>query len=261
MVVAVLVTAIAMSVMPIRAALGLERGLDGVELRTKLCQHLFKHVITANAQVVADHLHRRMAIAQMPGEPREVVCRTCRNLDQRLSAAQQHALTLSFGEIEGNVRRLPSGQRLVTASEMAAIDHAAISRGIPSLTLMERAGKESARVIVGWWRGVTRANPGPIRRRPATGARPPRGRAIVLAGPGNNGGDGFVCARHLKAAGFTVRVLVAAEEEALSKDAAATYRVCQRERIQNAQQSGEHRSAVVCPPSNPLPRRAKSPEH
>ena len=127
--------------------------------------------------------------------------------------------------------RLPGGQRLVTAGEMAAIDHAAISRGIPSLTLMERAGKESARVIIAWWRGVTAAKTGPIRRRPATGARPPRGRVIVLAGPGNNGGDGFVCARHLKAAGFTVRILVAAEERSLSEDAATNHAICERERM------------------------------
>jgi NAD(P)H-hydrate epimerase len=53
----------------------------------------------------------------------------------------------------------------------------------------------------------------------------------VLAGPGNNGGDGFVCARHLKAAGFTVRVLVAAEEGSLSEDATANHATCERERM------------------------------
>jgi len=47
--------------------------------------------------------------------------------------------------------RLPLGQRLVTSSEMAAIDHAAISsKGGASRTLMERAGKESARVMAAW---------------------------------------------------------------------------------------------------------------
>jgi hydroxyethylthiazole kinase-like uncharacterized protein yjeF len=125
--------------------------------------------------------------------------------------------------------RLPGGQRLVTASEMAAIDHAAISRGVPSATLMERAGKESARVMAAWWRGVT-GKLGPARRRSAAG-RFPRGRVIVLAGRGNNGGDGFVCARHLKSAGFTVRILVAAEEGTLSTDASANHTSCERERI------------------------------
>lgn len=128
--------------------------------------------------------------------------------------------------------RLPLGQRLVTASDMAAIDHAAISgKGIPSLTLMERAGRESARAMIAWWRGVTAAKLGPARRRPVTAVRPPRGRVIVLSGRGNNGGDGFVCARHLRTAGFTVRVLVAAEEGSLSEDAAANHAACERERL------------------------------
>ena len=127
--------------------------------------------------------------------------------------------------------RLPSGPRLVTASEMAAIDHAAISRGVSASTLMERAGKESARAIVTWWRGISGPKPGAARRRTATPARPTRGRAIVLAGRGNNGGDGFVCARHLKAAGFTVRVLVAAEEHQLAGEAAQHHAACEKERI------------------------------
>lgn len=131
--------------------------------------------------------------------------------------------------------RLPFGVPLVTAAEMAALDHAAISdNGIPSRALMERAGKEAARVIVAWWRETaqaqTRAKAAPGRRRPAVPA-PPRGLVLVIAGRGNNGGDGFVCARHLKTAGFTVRVLVAAEEGSLSEDAAVNCVACQKARI------------------------------
>jgi len=128
--------------------------------------------------------------------------------------------------------RVPVSQRLVTAAEMAAIDHAAISgRGIPSSALMERAGKEAARAIVTWWRGVAAAKGATGSRRSPPTTPAPRGRVIVLAGRGNNGGDGFVCARYLKAAGFIARVLVAAEEGSLSQDAQVNDEACERERI------------------------------
>ena len=138
--------------------------------------------------------------------------------------------------------RLPStASRLVTAEEMAGLDRGAIEiRKIPSLTLMERAGKESARAIVAWWRSAAGT-----RRRAADGAstgsgrggarmaRPgaPLGSVLVFCGRGNNGGDGFVVARHLKAAGFTTRAIVAADEESLSADARANLEACFRARI------------------------------
>jgi ADP-dependent NAD(P)H-hydrate dehydratase / NAD(P)H-hydrate epimerase len=141
--------------------------------------------------------------------------------------------------------RLPaSAPRLVTAEEMAGLDRAAITtRGIPSLTLMERAGREAARAIVAWWRAA-----GGVRRRGsgaaatagsgagARGARITRpgaalGSVLVFCGRGNNGGDGLVVARHLKAAGFTPRALVAAAEESLSPDARTNLDACLKARV------------------------------
>jgi len=74
---------------------------------------------------------------------------------------------------------------LLTPAEMARADAAALAAGIATETLMEAAGRAVARAI--------RA-----RFRPC--------RTLVLAGPGNNGGDGYVAARYLEQAGWPVSV-------------------------------------------------------
>ena len=77
-----------------------------------------------------------------------------------------------------------SGEILTTA-QMAMADAFAVEHGVPSLTLMENAGRVVADCV------TERFKPCPV---------------TVLCGPGNNGGDGFVVARHLDEQGFTVRV-------------------------------------------------------
>jgi ADP-dependent NAD(P)H-hydrate dehydratase / NAD(P)H-hydrate epimerase len=79
--------------------------------------------------------------------------------------------------------------RVVTSSESAARDTSAIAAGVPSRALMQRAGALAASEIS-------------LR----FGARL-RGGALVVAGPGNNGGDAWVVARALDAAGVAVRVV------------------------------------------------------
>jgi hydroxyethylthiazole kinase-like uncharacterized protein yjeF len=92
---------------------------------------------------------------------------------------------------------------LLTAAEMRALDTATIEGGVPGETLMERAG-----------RGVAEA----LQRRFGS---PLALRVLVLCGPGNNGGDGFVAARHLAALGARVGVGVVAAREAVRGDAKA----------------------------------------
>ena len=81
---------------------------------------------------------------------------------------------------------------------------------------------EAAKAIADWWRVVGKT-------KPRVGA--PLGPVLVLCGRGNNGGDGLVAARHLKAAGYVVCAVVAAEESAFTDDARAAYQAAAKARV------------------------------
>lgn len=89
----------------------------------------------------------------------------------------------------------------LTPEQMAAADRATIAAGTPSLTLMERAGVAVARATL-------RAAGGSYGRR-----------VVVLAGKGNNGGDGLVAARHLAAWGAFPVVVFPDDPATLTGDA------------------------------------------
>jgi len=89
---------------------------------------------------------------------------------------------------------------LVTPAEMAAVDCAAIGSGIDGYRLMDAAGAAVAACAL-------RHHPRVVR-------------AVALCGPGNNGGDGYVAARHLRAAGVDVDVFSLIDPERLTGDAA-----------------------------------------
>jgi NAD(P)H-hydrate epimerase len=97
------------------------------------------------------------------------------------------------------VRDLPV---VLTAAEMRASDEAATRElGVPSVLLMENAGRGVAEIV--------RRELGPGRREVA-----------VVCGAGANGGDGFVVARHLARAGLAARVLLVAPRDRVRGDAA-----------------------------------------
>jgi NAD(P)H-hydrate epimerase len=89
---------------------------------------------------------------------------------------------------------------ILTVAEMARADALAIAAGASGSGLMEAAGAAVARAVRRRWR---------------------RGPVAVLCGPGNNGGDGFVVARHLAAEGWPVRLALLGQRSALKGDAAA----------------------------------------
>jgi NAD(P)H-hydrate epimerase len=78
---------------------------------------------------------------------------------------------------------------------------------VPGIVLMENAGRGMAELLLSL--GI----PGPV---------------VVCCGKGNNGGDGFVIARHLDNAGVPVRALLFARPESLAGDAAINYRILER---------------------------------
>ncbi len=113
---------------------------------------------------------------------------------------------------------------LLTAAQMRAIEQAAIESGdVTGLELMERAGQGVVEAIFEEWPELaTDRGPAPIRAghlETEVGAR----RAVVLCGPGNNGGDGFVVARLLKERGWEVEVYLYGDAAKLPPDAKVNF--------------------------------------
>ena len=93
---------------------------------------------------------------------------------------------------------------LVTADEMQAMDHQTIEDfGIPGMVLMENAGRGATRFLLEQFPDIENRKVG------------------VIAGRGNNGGDGFVMARYLKQKGIQVQVYLLAETDRVQGDALA----------------------------------------
>lgn len=90
------------------------------------------------------------------------------------------------------------GEPLLSVAEMGAADRAAMAAGISGVALMEAAGRAVA---------------------VAAARLVPAGPVVVLCGPGNNGGDGYVAARWLARSGRSVRVAHLGDPDRLPSDA------------------------------------------
>nr|WP_319250468.1 NAD(P)H-hydrate epimerase [uncultured Celeribacter sp.] len=97
---------------------------------------------------------------------------------------------------------------LLTSAQMRAIESAAIDSGdVTGLELMERAGAGVVDAVMDEWPELAQS----------------AYTAVVLCGPGNNGGDGFVIARLLKQRGWAVEVFLYGDPEKLPPDAKVNY--------------------------------------
>lgn len=118
--------------------------------------------------------------------------------------------------------------KIYSSEGMRSLDQMAIQEmGIPGLLLMEKAGIEvaaEAEKMLGL--PQTPGKPGG-----GTGGEPWKGsavpRVLMVAGPGNNGGDGFVAARHLLNHGVEVKVWGVAEEEKIKGDPLVNLKIIQ----------------------------------
>ena len=94
---------------------------------------------------------------------------------------------------------------LLTTAEMAAADQFAVASGLPALALMEAAGQAVADCALAMM-------------------DTPYREVVIVCGPGNNGGDGFVAARALRERGLEVQVGCLVDRHQLRGDAAAMAR-------------------------------------
>ena len=99
----------------------------------------------------------------------------------------------------------------MTCAQVRAFDaHAIEVLGVPGIVLMENAGRSAAEIVYAELRD------------------PKHEAVIVLCGSGNNGGDGFVVARHLRNAGVGVSVVLAMLRERCGGDAAVNLGIYER---------------------------------
>lgn len=97
----------------------------------------------------------------------------------------------------------------LTRTQVRRVDELAVSQyGMVGLQLMENAGRNAAEII------DTRFGP--------------RGHASIACGAGNNGGDGFVIARHLHNRGWSVACVLAGAESKLSPDCATNFGIVRK---------------------------------
>jgi NAD(P)H-hydrate epimerase len=107
----------------------------------------------------------------------------------------------------------------LSREQVRSIDKKAIEiYAVPGIVLMENAGRGAVEVLLGL--GVT-------------------GKVVLCCGKGNNGGDGFVMARHLDNQRIPIHILLLARDEELTGDAAINCQIAARSGLPISAFSGE----------------------
>lgn len=111
--------------------------------------------------------------------------------------------------------------KIATAEQMRAVDRAAMERGVAGIVLMENAGRAVFGTVVEL---AAELGENPV--------------VAVVAGKGNNGGDGLVAARYLRNQGYDVRVELLCAGEDLAGDAASSYRAAREYGVPITERAG-----------------------
>ena len=122
--------------------------------------------------------------------------------------------------------------KALTREQIREVDRAAIEDyGIPGVVLMENAGRNAAHLIADFfqtWHNPKEPQAEPVPMSSGACARPRQTVVCIFCGPGNNGGDGFVIARHLCNAGFGVEIVLLADPQRLAPDARINYDIARK---------------------------------
>ena len=125
-------------------------------------------------------------------------------------------------------RKSASTTLRLTPEQCRAVDAYAIDQlGIPGVVLMENAGRNCADLIERW--GRTRLTRGGMPKRSAGMCRSIN--VAIVCGKGNNGGDGFVIARHLAQRAHRVTIDVTEDPTTLTGDAAINHAIAEKMQI------------------------------
>lgn len=107
---------------------------------------------------------------------------------------------------------------VLSRDQVRKIDQLAIERyGISGVVLMENAGRNASAAILEQLRELS--------------LLPEKSRVAILCGGGNNGGDGYVIARHLHNSGCAVTLYAAVDPGKLSGDAAINYAIAAKMKL------------------------------